>query len=229
MKKNPFKSIAIYAPRPRSGKTTAAGILVKCGFRLVQFSAPLRDPLYAAGLDTRHVEGELKEVPFPEGVIAKLEAEGVWPSADDLSQLAQAGKWQEGAEVITPRDFMKARALILGDDMLITIAQDKIHASHAENTPVVLDDLRWPSQYDYIASYGDIFQIWRIERPLKEGEQNQAQDSRFEGLLENRHFEHNFVNDGSIEDLEYKVLLQSLPPERRNFVLAFAEKFGTKD
>lgn len=223
------QSIAIYAPRPQSGKTTAARTLVECGFRLVQFSAPLRDPLYAAGLDARHVEGELKEVPFPEGAVDQLDAAGVWPSDADLDKLVKAGKWKEGEPVLTPRDFMKARALILGDDELIAVAQAKIEAAHKENTPVVLDDLRWPSQYDHIASYGDVFQIWRIERPLAKQAQDQAQDNRFEGLLEDRCFSRNFINDGTLKELELAVLEQTLPPTRRTVVRQIAKKLSKKD
>jgi RecA/RadA recombinase len=46
-----------------SGKTTAADMLVANGWKRVKFADPLKNMLRSFGLDDRHIEGDLKEVP----------------------------------------------------------------------------------------------------------------------------------------------------------------------
>jgi len=52
------------AGRLGSGKTLAADLLcAKYGFVKVKFAQPIKDMMKSLGLDERHIEGELKDVP----------------------------------------------------------------------------------------------------------------------------------------------------------------------
>ena len=199
-----YYSIALYSPRPQQGKTTVARTLLDKGFELVQFSAPLRNPLYDIGLDSRHVEGELKEQPLPAEAVAKLKERGHWPTDLQMNALVYEGKWKRGVDIITPRDFMKAKALVIGDNGLIEHARQALKEARQRGKRVIIDDLRTPSQYSFIRAQGFGFEVWRLERPSTA--HAPVEDSRFEGLLEDKAFEVDIQNDGTLDDLVRKVV-----------------------
>lgn len=51
--------------RAGSGKSTVAAHLADRGYKRIRFADPLKDMMRALGLDERHIEGDLKEVPCP--------------------------------------------------------------------------------------------------------------------------------------------------------------------
>lgn len=72
----------------------------------------------------------------------------------------------------------------------------------AKNRPnlVVIDDVRFPNEFEAIKAEGG--QVWRIYRPGQEP----VNDHPSEGLLEGREFDEQIANDGSVGELEAKVI-----------------------
>ena len=112
-----------------SGKSTAAEYLVQNGWHRIKFADPLKDMLRAIGLDNRHIEGELKELP-----------------CDILS----------GA---TPRHAMQTLGTEWGrgmihPDLWIDLARRKISLAMASGLSVVVDDVRFENEAQVIRDLG---------------------------------------------------------------------------
>jgi hypothetical protein len=158
-----------------SGKSTVAEHLISAhGFVRVKFAQGLKDMLHAIGLNDRHIEGDLKEVPC------------------DLL----CGK--------TPRHAMQTlgtewgRALI-GKELWqhIGIAKVKTHWEQGRHR-VIIDDARFENECTAIRQMGGA--IWRVLRhpaPMRADADLHASE------VDQSHIEYDVLlrNDGAIKDL----------------------------
>lgn len=115
--------------RKGSGKSTAAQVLLDAGWKRVKFADPLKNMLRVIGLDDRHIEGDLKEVPC------------------DLL----GGK--------TPRWAMQSLGTEWGrkciyDDFWMSLARREIALVLAQGYSVVVDDVRFDNEADMIRELG---------------------------------------------------------------------------
>lgn len=129
--------IALYATRMQSGKSQVAKTLqLTRGFALVKFADPfkvfIKDLLIQGGatepLAERMVEGDLKERDIP----------GLGVSTRRMLQTL-GSDW--GRQLISPA-------------LWVEIAKRKIEQNLAAGTPVVVDDMRFPNEYEMILQLG---------------------------------------------------------------------------
>lgn len=85
----------------------------------------------------------------------------------------------------------------LGENIWVEIAKSAIQTSLDAGNPVVVDDLRFPNEFEAMKAMGA--KLVRVERPGK----TITFDHPSEGALEGGQFQfhYNVVNDGSLEDL----------------------------
>ena len=115
--------------RAGSGKSTAAQVLIDAGWVRIKFADPLKDMLRAIGLDDRHIEGHLKEVPC------------------DLL----VGQ--------TPRWAMQTLGTAWGrqciaQDFWVRLARRRIALAMAAGLNVVVDDVRFENEAQVIRELG---------------------------------------------------------------------------
>lgn len=129
--------IALYAPRMQSGKSEVAKTLqLTRGFTLVKFADPfkafIKDLLIQAGatepLAQQMVEGTLKERDIP----------GLGVSTRRMLQTL-GSDW--GRHLISP-------------NLWVEVAKRKIEQNLAAGIPVVVDDMRFPNEYEMILQLG---------------------------------------------------------------------------
>lgn len=174
------KLVGLYSSSAQSGKSEAAGIFVKdFNFVPMKFAGPLKNMarafFIAAGLDRieieRMVEGELKEAPVP------------------------------GFPQLTPRRVMETLGTDWGreklqPDIWIEVAKAGIEKNLNAGRDVVIDDLRFPNEYEAIKAMGGV--TVRIIRPSARSLSN----GRYEGQLDNMEFDYVIENGGSLRDLQ---------------------------
>lgn len=130
--------IALYAPVMQSGKTQIANVLqLSHNFRLVKFADPfkafIKELLMQGGatepMAQRMVEGDLKEQPIP--------ALGGRTVREMLQTLGS--DW--GRNTIHP-------------DLWMSVAMRKVDANLQAGQSVVIDDLRFPNEYEAVIARG---------------------------------------------------------------------------
>lgn len=175
------KIIALYSPAAQSGKSTIASYLNERGYRTIKFAGILKDMirtmLHGAGISLeiveRMVEGDLKEQPirFPNG------------------------------RAVTPRTLMQTLGTEWGrginPDLWADLTISKVQNSRA---PVVIDDMRFPNEFDAVREAGG--KTIKVVRP---GVTRPANCHPSEGQLDNHEFDFVVYNDGTVEDLHRKV------------------------
>lgn len=119
------------AGKAGSGKSTAAQVLLDAGWARVKFAGPLKDMMRALGLDDRHIEGDLKDVPC------------------DLLQ----GQ--------TPRYAMQTLGTewgrdCIGRDFWIDLARRRISLAMSAGLNVVVDDVRFENEAQVIRDLGGL-------------------------------------------------------------------------
>lgn len=127
--------IALYSPVMQSGKSEVAKALVAHrGYHLVKFADPMKEILAglyrkegaSEGLTYRMLEGDLKEKAIPQ----------VGRSARHMLQTL--GDWGRG----------------LHPDFWVNQAMRKVEDLNASGFPVVIDDLRYPNEYEAVILRG---------------------------------------------------------------------------
>jgi hypothetical protein len=176
--------IGLYSSVMGSGKSTIANYLVeKHGFVLVKFAEPLK-----AMIETL--------VPF-------LNPMCVDPK--DYTEGSEKEKKLFGFDGLTTRRLMQTLGTEWGrntimDDFWVRIAKNRINTirafSHGEVGGIVIDDLRFPNEYQVLKELGAEF--WKVERP----DAVEYVEHASEGLLNNHYFNISVDNDGSTKDLE---------------------------
>ncbi|GGD97982.1 deoxynucleotide monophosphate kinase family protein [Rhizobium anhuiense] len=178
------KLIALYSDAAGSGKSEVAGTLVRHGYRSVKFAGPLKNMarglLSSMGFDgvtvERMIEGDLKEAVIP------------------------------GFKTVTPRQIMQTLGTDWGreaidQDLWTKVAASKIEGLRDKGIDVVVDDLRFPNEYDLIASLdGTLVRVVRADPSREAG-------GAYEGKLSGHFFHHTILNNGTLRELYSKTLL----------------------
>lgn len=175
--------IGLYSSQAGSGKSEVAAVLCRHRYELVKFAAPLkamaRALLVSMGFTHRHaermVEGDLKEEVVP------------------------------GFDTVTPRHLMQTLGTDWGreaisNDLWTKVAISKAASITAEGGRVVIDDMRFPNEFEAIREVGGV--TVRIDRP----DPSRAGLSRYEGQLDGHEFDVVIQNDGTLADLKARVL-----------------------
>lgn len=179
--------IGLYSPASRMGKSTASQFLIEgLGFTLVKFAGPVKAVtgvfLTEMGVpeDQLHdyLEGHLKEAPLGEYGFDEL-------SSRRIQQVmgTEAGRKS------------------LDTNLWITIAGRKVRKLLDQGKRVIIDDMRFPNEYDLIKAMGG--ETWCVYNPRVE---ITVSDHPSEGLLSNHAFDRALINEGTIADLEQQVL-----------------------
>lgn len=172
--------IALYSPAPQAGKTTIANYLISdFGYARGRFSDPIKRVvgllLIYAGYDPDiarlMLDGDLKEKPIP-----------MWNNVTTRYLMQTLGTdW--GRNMVHPEMWVRAAMTEI------------LYAVEDKETPVVVDDMRFPNEYDAMARQGAT--LIRVETP----EQQASAAHASEGALNDHHFDYTIVNDGTVEDL----------------------------
>ena len=171
-----------------SGKSTAAAFLMQeQEFALTKFAQPLKNFLYDLGLETEHVEGDLKEAPC------------------DLL----CGK--------SPRHAMQTLGTewgrkCIGEDFWVNVWKDTVQWTLSyDGVHVVVDDMRFPNEAFAVKSLGGVLvRIVRGNRPVDTHES----EAHISGIVPDYTIVNNGSTDDlrhALEDLLCK--LQGAPEE----------------
>lgn len=170
------KLIGIYSSVPGCGKTEVTNYLANNhGYRPVKFAGTLKMMIANLLLDIgiedprRYTDGDLKEeiIPFF-GVSCR--------------HMMQTLGTDWGRALIKPTVW-------------VDVASARIGRLLSEGTKVVVDDMRFPNEYQAIRDLGGV--CVRIIRPGRKAPNGHPS----EGLLDGHDFDMTLVNDGSIQDL----------------------------
>ncbi len=176
--------IALYSDAAGSGKSEVALALRQHGWANEKFAGPLKNMarglLSSMGFNfetvERMIEGDLKETVIP------------------------------GFKTVTPRQIMQTLGTDWGreaidQDLWTKVAAAKIEGLRDKGIDVVIDDLRFPNEYDLIASLGGT--LVRVVRPDPSREAGGA----YEGKLNGHLFHHIIHNTGTLRELYSKTLV----------------------
>lgn len=175
--------IGLYSPAARMGKSTVSQFLTEgLGFSLVKFASPVKEItkafLSSMGVPSEdlemYIEGRLKEAPLTEFGFDNI-------SSRRIQQVVgtEAGRQH------------------LDNNLWITIAARKVRKALDDGLRVVIDDMRFPNEYDLVKTMGG--ECWCIYNPHVE---IQVSDHPSEGLLSNHAFNQAIINDSTIEKLQ---------------------------
>lgn len=127
--------------RKGSGKSEAAKVLLHAGWKRVKFADPLKNMLRVMGLDDRHIEGELKELP-----------------CDILG--GQTPRW-----AMQSLGTEWGRKMIY-DDLWLNLAKREIALVLAQGHNVVVDDVRFENEAAMLRDLGgSVLEIRRGPAP----------------------------------------------------------------
>lgn len=179
--------VGIYSSRPRSGKSTVARHLIdQYGYVPVKFAKPLKDMtrilLHALGIPGDQlddwIEGDLKESSLPNM------PEGVSPRS-----LMQTMGTDWGRMAVDQEIWIKAAK---------ATTQRLLQDGHR----VVIDDMRFPNEFDAVGSFEDSrrFMVYRRDTPDSALHQHVS-----EGALDGLHFDEEIFNDSTVAGLNAKV------------------------
>ncbi len=174
--------IALYAPCMGSGKSTVSQVLTtEYGYTTTKFAQALKDMiaslLYNVGLDPddveRCIEGDMKEVVLPE----------IGCSPRRLMQTL-GREW--GQEYIHP-------------NLWVNITTKYIKGVLRSGGKVVVDDLRYPQEYDALKDLGAVFV--KVVRP----EATRQVSHYSEGILDQKKFDFGIINKDGLGELKQSV------------------------
>lgn len=128
--------IGLYSPFPRMGKSIIAQTLAEeFGYKILKFSQPIKDQMFALGLYNTDIEGDGKDLPHPI-------LNGLTPR-EKMHQISN--------------DLFRTH----GNDYLSIILKDKLDQHIVRGYKIVIDDVRFQENYNLIKSYHG-GQVWRI-------------------------------------------------------------------
>lgn len=182
--RKPPDLIGIYSPTMGGGKSLIANELVIAhGYTRLRFAGALK----------KMVLSLFEEMGFEAGDVFEM-VEG-----------AQKESAIPGLSGATPRSIMQTLGTEWGrelvqSDLWVQIIRMRVDKIIQGGGRVVIDDVRFVNEFEFITSYGMDSRIWRVTRPGQLTTQHAS-----EGLLEGRGFDSNIPNHGSVEDLFSKV------------------------
>lgn len=182
--------IAFYSPRPGMGKSTAAEAAQRC-FDMLKprqaaiissFAKPIKRALYAVFDDHRFMQEDLLR--------------------DDL-KLNKDASYIAECEYPSPRAMTIAIGQALKEldpDIWVKLMADSIAGHDRLDQHSVIDDLRFPQEYDMLRERGaKIIRIWKPGQSIEPTET--------EGLLEGYSFDAEITNDGTLADFQQRVVV----------------------
>jgi hypothetical protein len=173
------KLIALYSSAPQSGKSTVAGYLDSRGYQCLKFAQPIKDMICMLLMhdgykieQARKMVEEGKNTPIP---------------------FAFAGK--------TPRELQQTLGTEWGrntvnKELWVGLMVNKILSS---KVPVVVDDMRFPDEYDCLKGLGAL--MVRVDRPGA----TKPNGHSSEGALDAHDFDVVLENMGTLSDLRDSV------------------------
>jgi len=176
--------------RARVGKSTSAAILAKWGYRRVAFAAALKDVIsrvFAPGTAMiDEMKSEVCPLPVEDGGIEQMVTYG------RLMQLVGQG-------------MRKA----LGDSVWVRSLFDyEVVPTLAAGHPVVIEDVRFPQEATAIwLSGGVIIRLTRVGTDTKSMRLPDGRDPREEDVTGVIQVDAEVSNDGSVEELEEKLMI----------------------
>lgn len=178
--------IGLYSPTSKMGKSTISQFLVEgLGFSLVKFAGPVKAVTAAFLIEMGVPEDDLD-----------LYLEG---------HLKEEALGEFGFDQITSRRIQQvmgteAGRKALDPNLWTTIAGRKVRKLLDQGKRVVLDDMRFPNEYDLVHAMGG--EKWCVYNPRVEIPVAQHAS---EGQLDNHAFDQALINDGTIHDLQVGV------------------------
>lgn len=179
--------VCLYSPAPQMGKgETAKCLAEQFDYTLVKFAAPLKSVVGQMLLEMGvpadelpdYLDGGKKNVPLTEYGFPNLSSR--------VLQQTCGTEWGRKS---------------LDLELWVKMALRKVQLIVSSGGRAVIDDMRFPNEYDAVAKFGA--ERWYIFRPGG-GEALNGHPS--EGQLEDRKFHKVFINDGSIADLRLAIL-----------------------
>ena len=172
--------IALYSPAPQAGKSTLAGFLEEAGYRRTPFAEPIKrivgSLLHSTGCDEREanerLNGNRKEDPV--AAFNNL-------STRDVMQLFGT---EFGRDMINP-------------DLWVLIMRQRIRNAREYGIKLVIDDLRFPNEYDMLQSEGAM--LVKIASPRMLDTSEHRSDGALEGKGYGWHL--HVENNGSLGQL----------------------------
>jgi hypothetical protein len=177
------KLVALYSPRPGSGKSTAAAALAQQGWVVVPLAQPLKAMVGALLEAAGYRQGEIESILSTD----KQRELGYLAGAPTARHLLQTLGTAWGRELIHPR-------------LWIELWQDRVRPLLELGQPVVCDDLRTPEEMAAVKALGG--ECWLIERPTGAIADNATLGHATEGALAKASFDRVLVNDGTVADLQ---------------------------
>lgn len=179
--------IAFYSPAPQMGKSTATSFLIEgLGYKLVKFAAPVK-ALTATFLQQIGVpEEEIDD--FLDGHHKEESLAGYGFDRLTSRYIQQVVGTDLGRQKIDP-------------NLWTTLAGRKVRNLIDKGERVVMDDMRFPNEYDMVKQMGG--ECWCIYNPRVSIPVSKHPS---EGLLSNHSFDVALINDGTVEDLERQIL-----------------------
>lgn len=158
-----------------SGKSTVASVLMERGFVRMRMAGILKDMLRVLGLDDEQIDGSEKELP----------CDLLGGRSPRWAMQTLGTEW--GRQLIAPDLWVRAMRHKL-----------RLHAKAFPWQHIVIDDIRFPNEAAMIAECGGV--MWRVTRTGISVD-GHVSESHIAGLP----VDHEFVNDGSIDDLQREV------------------------
>jgi len=135
------------------------------------------------------------------------------PGAYRLSDLVDAVDWTEAKKHEEVRRLLQvigtnAGREIIGDDVWVDIASEKALDALEEGFGVVLTDVRFTNEVDFVRELGGC--IVRITRPGVGPVNGHISETALDGIVP----DHTIVNDGTVEELQAKLVAFAASLER---------------
>ena len=173
--------VGLYSPAPQSGKTAVAYELQQHGYILCSFASPLKRMLgvflNSAGYGHEHIEKMLFE---------KKE-----------ERISEFG--------VSPRHLMQTLGTEWGRDCIspnvwVDIWKESVQKWLDGGLKVVVDDMRFPNEWDAVKSFGG--ECWYVTRPRAE---HYDKDHISEGALDHHGFDRRLINEGDLPSLYVQI------------------------
>lgn len=172
------KLIGLYSSAPQSGKSTVAEILKGHGYKTVSFATPLKE------MTIRFLMG-------------------FGYSKGDAERIIKDKDFVIGEVELRVRDIMQRLGTDWGREMIHKDVWIKMWESKQRLFPfVVVDDMRFPNDYEMVKKRGGLMIM--IDRDKARSQNREKHES--EGALDGFDFDHVIYNNGSLSELEEKIL-----------------------
>ena len=188
--------IGLYSSIPQSGKTTTATYLQQHGYHVLPFASTLKAMIHTFLMDLGYDHAEAGDfLQDKERVIPEIET--------TTRELCAKLGTEWGRNSIRPDLWL----------LVWACRYNTLWAREGHNVRVVVDDVRFPNEVEFLRRFSTSFQLWRVQRPgITAAASTLAHPS--EGGLDSEKFDAIIYNDGSVTQLYsqiHNVLFHPLP------------------